>query len=371
MKFSLFGTGLFSFYLLFNAYIAVWTLRNFRPGPAGKKALAAVFIFLASLFPLARWWAGNSSGAPAAAVNWLGFAWLGGSTIFFFSLLSFELLLAALKLCGFRAGGKKAPALALAAAGALFLFGLYGGMRAPDIRRIEIKLKQLPPELDGMRVAQVSDTHFGRMNGPGRMERLEKLLNALNPDLVVFTGDILEGRESVPEGVCKALGRIKARLGKPAVPGNHDLFGGRERSEEFFERCGLKVLRGESYEPAPGLVVAGLDYLRRGSGVGPERLARDLPNDRPVLLLSHLPQGFEALMKGRSGLVLAGHTHKGQIFPFTIIERPFFKYFYGLYREGDFSVYVTAGAGTWGPPLRLFAAPEIPLFTLRADPATP
>jgi hypothetical protein len=126
------------------------------------------------------------------------------------------------------------------------------------------------------------------------------------------------------------------------------------------------MLRFETYEPVPGLQIAGIDTPRRGERTAGsvDSLVPALSRSKALILLSHRPEGFDTVIKAVPGLVLSGHTHEGQIYPFGLIERPLYKYFYGLYKEGSSVIYVTSGAGTWGPPMRLFTRSELPLFIL-------
>jgi predicted MPP superfamily phosphohydrolase len=206
------------------------------------------------------------------------------------------------------------------------------------------------------------------MVGIERLRKIAASAAAAKPDIIALTGDFAESREPVPAGVCEALKGMQARAAKVAVLGNHDMFTGGNPAAAFFEGCGFKVLRGEVYEPVPGLLAAGVDDLRRGGRGSAKILAAELDRTKPLVFLSHQPQGFDEITGAGSGVVLSGHTHKGQIFPFGPLEAGMFKYFYGLYRAGDYHVYVTAGAGNWGPPLRLFADAEVPLVILRSGP---
>jgi predicted MPP superfamily phosphohydrolase len=163
---------------------------------------------------------------------------------------------------------------------------------------------------------------------------------------------------------------MNAKYGKAGVPGNHDSFSGPDNSAAFYSACGVRMLRFEKYEPVAGLQVAGVDDPRRGTTGGGrlQLLISSLSPSKPLIFLSHRPLGFDAVIKAVPGLVLSGHTHEGQIYPFGLIERPMYKYFHGLYQAGPSSIYVTSGAGTWGPPMRLFTMSELPLFTLRSAP---
>ncbi|MDO8804405.1 MAG: metallophosphoesterase [Elusimicrobiota bacterium] len=365
--FHIFGFGLALFYLAFNIYIAVWLAFRLRLGPKGRFIVFEAALLLSAFYPAVRTFAPAHFGGIADVLLWLALFGFGASFIFFWVLLVCDLALAALKALGVGwARGRPAAAAALALAAGFLALAAWHGAEVPRPKRVEVMVKGLPRALDGFTIIQISDLHLGRMIKLERLEKIADTINELRPDLVVFTGDFSESREPKPEGTCGVVKGMYSRYGKAAVLGNHDMFTGVAAQADFFEACGVKMLRGSSYEPAPGLVVAGVDDLRRAGGGAVKKLAASLDRSKPLLFLSHQPQGFDEITAAGSGLVLAGHTHAGQIFPFGPLERGMFKYFYGLYKAGDFSVYVTSGAGAWGPPLRLFADAELPLFVLRS-----
>ncbi|OGR80922.1 MAG: hypothetical protein A2X32_00705 [Elusimicrobia bacterium GWC2_64_44] len=359
--FSLFGLGLSLFCLAFNLYAAWWLVRRLALRSAGRFLAIEAALLLSALYPSARVYSQYLPGQLADAALWLGFFVLGASFIVFWWLALCDLLLWAARV---RARGAAGACLAAA----VFLVGLasWQGRKDPEVVRLEIPLEDLPQALDGFSILQVSDLHLGRMNSLERLAQIAAVAEAVKPDLVAFTGDFSERRERMPEGTCEMLRSMKALRGKAAVLGNHDMFsGGGQPTAAFFESCGVKTLRNEIYEPVPGLLAAGVDDLRRGDRDAAARLAPLLDRAKPLLFLSHQPEGFDGITAAGFGLVLSGHTHEGQIFPLGLLEYRMFKYFYGLYRAGDFYIYVTSGAGTWGPPLRLFTRSELPLLTLR------
>ncbi|MDD2805278.1 MAG: metallophosphoesterase [Elusimicrobiales bacterium] len=358
--FSVFGMGLSLFCLAFNLYAAWWVVRRLALRHWGRFLAVEAALLLSALYPAARGFFSGFAGPLADASLWLGFFVLGASFIVFWWLALCDLLLWAL-----RARGRGAALACLAGAAGLVGLAAWQGHKPPEVVRLEIPVAGLPRALDGFSVLQVSDLHLGRMSGHGRIAHIAGVAEGVSPDLIVFTGDFSERRERMPDGTCETLRSLKARYGRAAVLGNHDLFTGGGPAAEFFTACGVKMLRGEVYEPARGLLVAGVDDLRRGDRDGAARLAPLLDRAKPLILLSHQPEGFDAITAAGAGLVLSGHTHNGQIFPFNLLEFRLFKYFYGLYRERGFHIYVTSGAGTWGPPLRLFTRSELPLLTLR------
>ncbi len=367
-NFHFFGPVLTGLYLAVNFYIAGWLLRFFKPGRGAAFALGAGFCVLAASYPAAHTLEAAAGGALGHALLWFGFFWLGASFILFYTLLLASLVFGRLKARGVTPPARPYALASLAVAAVLLGIAVKGGADRPRVKLVEADIAGLPEKLDGFKIAQISDLHLGRLNGAEKLRRLADEINSLRPDLVALTGDFSERRENVPEEACGILKGLRARYGTAAALGNHDLFAGKDKAADFLSRCGIRVLRGTVFEPVTGLMVGGVDDLKR-SPLSPGEaasLAKALVvPGKAAVLLSHQPQGWEPIMNGAPGLVLSGHTHAGQIFPFNLIERLIYKYFYGLYRDRGTVLYVTSGAGTWGPPLRLFTDSELPLITLR------
>jgi len=277
----------------------------------------------------------------------------------------------------------------LAAGFALAAVALVQGNRPPVVREHEVRLPGLRPEDDGLVLVFVSDTHLGSMIGERWLEARVAQITALHPDLIVLGGDILEGDSPSERRLLPTLARLAAPLGVWAVPGNHDRFGGGGMLEEL-ERLGIRVLRNESKTIRPGLALAGIDggRLRRPSveggpaGVGAtvvDRLAQTLAGRPPgsaTILVSHAPSRVEDAARAGVGLMLAGHTHDGQIWPFRYVVRTQFPYLAGRYDVGGMPLVVSRGAGTWGPRMRLWHPGDILRVTLRSpgrpqSPTTP
>lgn len=365
--FHFFGPALISIYLSFHLYFLWWLGRYFPLSPRRSRVFKLCLFVLALLFPAAEYLEKGPVSGLTDALLWSGFAWLGAMLILVSVLLLCDLLYLILRV--FRAGRPAKRTLgifSLALAAALIALALFQGAALPKVTPMDIAIPNLPDTLDGFKVIQISDTHLGRIIPVDRFRKIAALVNPLKPDLLAFTGDITENGVEDPEGICAVIRSMNAKYGKAGVLGNHDSFSGPDNAAAFYSGCGVRMLRFEKYEPVPGLQVAGVDDPRRGAlpGRNQELLASALSPSRPLILLSHRPEGFDAVIKAVPGLVLSGHTHAGQIWPFGLIERPLYKYFYGLYRAGASSIYVSSGAGTWGPPMRLFTVSELPLFVL-------
>jgi len=189
------------------------------------------------------------------------------------------------------------------------------------------------------------------------------------PDLLVVTGDLVDGQINGLTGLAEQFRRIAPRFGKYAVTGNHEFYAGIDQALAFEERAGFTLLRGNAVPVTRFLTLAGIDDpaldRSKGRGTAPEaRLLESLPPDRFTLLLKHRPV-VEKSSLGRFDLQLSGHVHKGQLFPFNLLTYLFYPVKAGLNEFDDgSSLYVSRGTGTWGPPLRFLAPPEVTVIEL-------
>jgi uncharacterized protein len=250
---------------------------------------------------------------------------------------------------------------------------LYGYFEAQDIRleRVVITSSKIPRSPGMLTLVQLSDVHLGLIN---RKERLKKVLDRVRearPDILVVTGDLVDGQINGLTGLAPLLNEIRPPLGKFAVTGNHELYAGLDHSVAFMRDAGLRVLRGEGVTVAGvPVAIAGVDdpVTYRISGTAPEdeqRILAGLPGDRFTVLLKHRP-AVSRQSDGLFDLQLSGHVHKGQIFPFNLVTWLFYPVKTGLSRTKDGGLlYVSRGTGTWGPPIRFLAPPEVTVFELR------
>ena len=271
------------------------------------------------------------------------------------------------------AEGVRAAAVAAVAlvAGA---FGLRTALAPPADRRVEIGLARWPRALDGFRIVQISDVHIGPILGRDFSELLVRRVNALDPDLVAITGDLVDGDAELLAADVAPLAGLRARHGVYFVTGNHDHYSGARAWSAAVSGLGIRVLRNERVEVRSGGAVfdlVGVDDHRGnvfGEGGG-EDLGRALAGRdaaRPAVLLAHDPSTFKRACSLGIDLQLSGHTHGGQIWPFSWLVRLAVPFVAGLYRRGGATLYVSRGTGFWGPPMRLRAPAEIGEIVLRA-----
>jgi len=323
---------------------------------------------------------------PAAArwIAWPASIWMGFAFLLLVQLLATD---AALWIAGaaLRAAGGSTPdgavisgvraALVAGIAGVAGIFGLRGGLRPPAIVRREIRIRRWPAALDGLRVAQISDIHIGPIRRRRFAERLTERVNALRPDLIAVTGDLVDGNVELIGAEVEPFRALHAPLGVYFVTGNHDYFSGVRDWTAKVRELGLRVLRNEcvAIETRGSLFdVVGVDDHRGDffGTEGREDLEAALSGRdpaRPALLLAHDPSTFKRAAHCGIDLQLSGHTHGGQIFPFGFFVRLVTPFVAGRYRRGDAELYVSRGTGFWGPPMRLFAPAEITEIVLRAE----
>jgi len=247
----------------------------------------------------------------------------------------------------------------------------YGFIEARQIHveKISISTHKLSPAIGRVTIAQISDLHLGTMLGDEFLDRVIDRLQELKPDLVVATGDLVDGQGDALNELALHFLAVKAPMGAYAIIGNHEVYAGLENSLRFLHSAGFTVLRSE-IAATGGIILVGIDdpsAAMRGLEpmVDAGKALAKVSKDDFIVLLKHQPVVDK---ETPFDLQLSGHIHGGQIFPFGILTRLVYGVSTGLTRldEGRF-LYVNRGAGTWGPPLRLFAAPEITLFTIEGD----
>ena len=247
-------------------------------------------------------------------------------------------------------------------------YGVTQAMGPPRLDRVTIPLGRLPRRLDGMRIVLVSDIHLGPILGRSHTERIVRMINELNADLVAIVGDLVDGTVAELGPAAEPLERLRARHGSYFVTGNHEYFSGYAEWIPEVDSLGVRVLENQRVD-VDGLDLAGVnDVTGEQYEHGPAFAAAlgDRDTTRPVVLLAHQPVQVEDAAKFGVDLQLSGHTHGGQIQPFGAIVRLQQPVVSGLATIKGTKLYVTNGAGFWGPPVRVGAPPQISVVTLRS-----
>ena len=391
--------------LILHGYIWFRMVRSTtRPGRLRRRLtwlvvalglLIAVAVPLGSQLPL----------AAAAPLEWAAFSWLGIAFYLFLALLVLEPVRLAARLAARRRSPAPAPAMAVLAAPAdpapepapavprrLFLarglavtagvvaLGTAGSGAvlaniAPVVRRVPITLPRLDPALDGLRIVTISDPHLSATWRRPRLERVVELINEQEPDVVAIVGDLVDASVEGLRGDVAPLADLVSRQGVYFVTGNHEYFVETEPWMRHLPTLGVDVLRNERVAIRRGgasFDLAGIDdriaadsgVPGHGADLGAALDGRD--DAVPVVLLAHQPVMVEQARAAGVDLQLSGHTHGGQLWPFDYAVRLDQPAVDGLSRFGDTQLFVTTGAGNWGPPMRVGARPEVVVVELRS-----
>lgn len=333
-----------------------------------RKILILIGLILWIVLFCGRVFGHGANGAMAALLEFLGMNWMAILFLIFIPLFAVDV--------GTLFGFFLHRASHLLRGGAIVLglilsvIALFQGMRPPVIQRYEVAVPNLPEILDGTVIVALSDLHIGSLLGEDWLtDRIEQVREQ-QPDLVVLLGDIFEGHEPPSSNIISTLNSLSAPLNVWAVNGNHELHRGENINP--LEQTDLNVLRNSWREIRPGLIVAGVDDLSvvKRSGKISDPIAKALtgiPQGVVTVFLSHSPLFIENAAAAGVSLMLCGHTHGGQIWPFDYLTGLRYPLLEGLYKVQDMTVIVCRGTGTWGPRMRLWAPGEILRITLRRN----
>lgn len=270
------------------------------------------------------------------------------------------------------ASGMGAVALTLAAL-LLAGYGMKEALRVPTVREVRLQVPGLPPALDGLRIAQLSDLHIGPVFDGAWLADVVARTDSLNPDLIVITGDVVDGPPSRLAPDIAPLAHLRAAQGVYLVPGNHEYYSGLQQWLPVFRQLGIKTLLNENVlltVRGTPLALAGVtDTAASRWGLempDPEKALAGIPEGVMRILLAHRPSLAPASAAAGASLQLSGHTHGGLVLPLSPVVAAFNGGFVsGSYRAAGMPLYVSNGAGLWGgTPLRLFVPSEITLITL-------
>lgn len=378
MRFVLFFLIFSTLYGALHAYAFIKVRHAFSLGVGGHVFLGLYMLFMVLCPIFVRLLERAGIESVARSLAFVGYLWMG--ILFLFICSSFVIdvyrLLAHLVVFIFKREGSSWWAIS---PGGAFYIALvvsvvtaaWGVLEAGRIRfeHITIRSSKIPEGIDRVRIVQISDIHLGLIVREGRLEKILRKVKEAEPDVLVSTGDLVDGQTNDLSKMAEMFRKIPAKYGKFAVTGNHEYYAGLDRSLAFTEAAGFSILRGKGVQVGGLIQVVGVDDpagkrfgLKRA--VSEEDLLSGLEKRRFILLLKHRPLVNEK-SSGLFDLQLSGHAHKGQIFPFSLIIKMLYPIDAGLLAlEKGGHLYVSRGTGTWGPPMRFLAPPEVTVIDL-------
>jgi predicted MPP superfamily phosphohydrolase len=373
---SLFLAGFFLIYSLLHLHLFLKAKAAFSLG-SGVSILLAFFMIVMITAPVVTRLSENAGFlAFARFMAYAGYTWM--ALLFLFFCLSLVADACRLAFRGMAmATGRTNPWLVFPAkwyfllpATAALAVGFYGWFEARDIRTgyVSIVTPKVPGSMSPLRIVQVSDVHIGLTLGKERLARIIDRVRQARPDLLVSTGDLVDGQMDDVDGLADMFHTITPRYGKFAVTGNHEFYAGLGQALAFTRAAGFRVLRQEAVTIGEAVTIAGVaDPAGPGYGASSadeHKLLSPLPPGRFTIFLKHRPSVARESVPFFD-LQLSGHVHDGQIFPFRLITRLFYPLVAGYYRlSGTAALYVSRGSGTWGPPIRVLSPPEVTVIDI-------
>jgi len=380
--------------VLLGAFFYIgWRMISPAGFPAPYATIAWIILFLLFLIlPLSMLFLRRGSEIWNDRLAWLTFILMGFLSFLFTFLVIKDLLwlvgLAGSKLVSFfRSSSQQVTATSdtgrrlfltntlnltvLAVAGSFTIYGIFEARRRPSIKEVDIPIPNLPDEFDGFRIVQITDVHAGLTVKRDFVERIVDMVTELKPDLIAFTGDMADGSVPHLQNDVEPLSTLRAPHGKFFITGNHEYYSGVLPWVEEAKRLGFTVLLNEHQVIERGngkILLAGVTDYSGGQYLpehksSPEASVKNAPECSARILLAHQPKSLFAALPHNFDLMISGHTHGGQFFPWNLAAagQPYIE---GLHKHENMWVYVSRGTGYWGPPIRVAARSEITVIKL-------
>lgn len=378
--------------IIFGAHFLLYfsIIRIFGPfSPNLKSALGLIFIFLSLSFIIAIFLVYWRENLLTEIFYILASFWVGLIINLLLASAATWALIGIIKLTGHNGGRLYLGILFFTLAVLYSLYGVWNALN-PRIKNIEVAINNLPEVWRGKTIVQLSDVHLGHVHGKKFLADIINKTNGLSPDLIFITGDLFDGMGDNLASFVEPLNNLESAKGIFFITGNHENYLGVDKILPIFKKTKITVLDDKAVN-IDGLQIIGLSYPGFGEVKNVKSIIKSDGNFKkgaPTILLYHTPTNIEEEQKDAAGrqwstywspdsdftaakelgvnLQLSGHTHKGQIFPFGLVTKLVYKnHDYGLYQDGNFFLYTTSGAGTWGPPMRTGNKPEIAAIKLK------
>ncbi len=348
----MFISGIFIVFLALNYFIFV--IMGNLLDLSSNMVYSLIFLFALS-YPAAAILERKVSHILTRAFYTLSSTWMGISIFVVIIIMGYEVINLIFFIPPFIAG------ISIITLGSIFsIYSILNSIPI-EVKDLEITIPTLKRDLD---LVQLSDIHIGSVRNSGFIKKIASITNDLNPDIVLITGDTVDGSAKLNQNMFNAIENIKAPVF--LITGNHEVYEGLENVLEVLKTLDINILRDEMVE-VQGIQIVGVDYSLQRNHLREVLSQLTIDNDKPSILMYHVPSELESASEAGIDLQISGHTHKGQVFPFNILGRLVFPYFNGLYNYNGTKLYVSQGTGTWGPPMRFGSKNEITLIKLKNE----
>lgn len=361
-------------YSLINLYIFYHGWQALPSGSIWRSIYWIVFLLLAISYIIGRFLERLWASPVVNLFTWIGSFWLAAMIYFLLILLLLDLLRLLNYFLPFFPAWfrtnyvqvKLYTFFAVIATVVLVIIVGFINARHPKVTTLDLKIHKRVNGLQDLNIVAVSDIHLGALVGARHINKLAAMVNALSPDIVLFAGDMLD-EDMRPErckNICSGLSLIQPQHGIFAVPGNHEYYVGLERARQYLQEHNVTLLTDSVINIADKFWLVGRHDMEKRRFTGEKRLelselCNSMDNDLPIILLDHQPLNLAESVANKVDLQISGHTHHGQLWPFNYLTRRFYEVSYGYKLKDTTHIYVSAGYGTWGPPIRTNTRPEI------------
>jgi predicted MPP superfamily phosphohydrolase len=374
LNFIIFFSVFFLLYGLINFYVF---LRGWQALPADSPLRApyvVAFSILSLSFFAGRLLERSAPGAISTFLVWAGSFWFAALAYFALAAIIIDVL----RLVNYGipifpsfvstdiARTKLVVLAGIVAVVATALTAGYFNARSPQLKTLRIHIPKHVDSLKALSVAVASDIHLGTIIGTKRLGAIVDTINNLNPDVILFPGDIVDEDLApvIRQNLGETLRSLEAKYGIFAVTGNHEYIGGVEEACKYLSDHNIRVLRDEAVSIREGITLVGREDRSINQFAGKRRkplseIVNGVSDSSVVILMDHQPFGLEEAVAHGADLQLSGHTHHGQLWPFHLITNAIYEVSWGYKKKGKTQFYVSSGAGTWGPPVRIGNTPEI------------
>jgi len=362
------------FYILnagINFYIFLRGFEAMELHPGLRVIYGIVFLIISNTFIAGRILEKRFISIISDVFIWIGSFWFAFILYFFLSAVLFDLARLVDLFIHFLPEGdgysKLKFYLMVADIGLIGIICLFGFLNAQKIRvkKLEFLIDKKNSIANELTIAVASDIHLGTINGRGFSKKIVETINSLNPDIILLPGDILDGdvEPVIKLNLGEVLRQLKSKYGVYAITGNHEYIGGVEPSVNYISDHGIQVLRDETIDVA-GMTIIGredrsINTFAHHNRKTIEELAIGIDSSKPILVMDHQPFHLEEAVSIGADVQLSGHTHNGQLWPLNFITSKVYELSWGYLKKGNTHIYVSCGAGTWGPPMKIGNVAEI------------